>query len=104
MPNPLTASILIDSSFTTQSLNEHVLVCTKLSEKDLTRKDLKTWIIENKDSVSRKKEVISISDDNLQSAPTKFLGFDFLETEAVAESVSPGREPNEFNIVLDRTP
>ena len=53
---------------------------------------------------AQKKEVVTISDDNLQSAPTKFLGFDFLETEAVTESVSPGRAPNEFNIVLDRTP
>ena len=60
LPNPLTAAVLIDSSFTTQSLNEQVLVCTKLSEKDLTRKDLKTWIIENKDSVSHKKEAILV--------------------------------------------
>jgi signal transduction histidine kinase len=58
LPNLLTASVLIDSSFTSQLLNERVLVCSKLTEKDLTRKDLKTWIAENQDSVSQKKEAI----------------------------------------------
>jgi signal transduction histidine kinase len=51
-------SIRIDSNFTSQSLNEQVLVCSKLNDNDLTRKDLKTWIIENKDSVSQKKAAI----------------------------------------------
>lgn len=53
-------TILIDSRFGSQSLNESVLVCTKLSEKDLARKDLKAWITENKDSVSQKKEAILV--------------------------------------------
>jgi signal transduction histidine kinase len=51
-------SVRIDSNFTSQSLNEQVLVCSKLNEKDLTRKDLKSWIIENKDSVSQKNAAI----------------------------------------------
>ncbi len=50
--------VRINSNFTTQSLNEQVLVCSKLTEKDLSRKDLKSWIIENKDSVSQKKDAI----------------------------------------------
>ena len=52
---------------------------------------------------AQKKEVISVSDDNLQVAPTKFLGFDFLETEAVVEAVTSGKNDGELNIVLDRT-
>jgi alanyl-tRNA synthetase len=32
------------------------------------------------------------------------LGFDFLETESVVETVLPGKQPGEVNIVLDRTP
>src|SRR5205823_2043556 len=52
---------------------------------------------------AQKKEVISVSDDNLQIAPTKFLGCDFLETEAVVEAVTPGKNEGELNIVLDRT-
>src|SRR4030095_7984138 len=36
--------------------------------------------------------------------PTKFLGYDFLETESVVETVLPGKKPKELNIVLDRTP
>jgi alanyl-tRNA synthetase len=35
---------------------------------------------------------------------TKFLGYDFLETESVVETVLPGAKPEEVNIVLDRTP
>src|SRR5205814_3100238 len=35
---------------------------------------------------------------------TKFLGYDFLEAEAVVETVLPGKKPDELNIVLDRTP
>ena len=53
-------TILIDSRFGSQSLNESVLVCTKLSEKDLARKDLKAWITENKDSINQKKEAILV--------------------------------------------
>ena len=57
---------------------------------------------------AQKKEVISVSDDNLQLDPTKFLGYDFLETEAVVEAVIPvagvsDHGHNEFNVVLDRT-
>ena len=36
--------------------------------------------------------------------PTKFLGYDFLETEAVVETVLPGKKKSEVNVVLDRTP
>jgi alanyl-tRNA synthetase len=52
---------------------------------------------------AQKKETISVEDDNLQIAPTKFLGQDFLETEAVVEAVLPGKSPREINIVLDQT-
>jgi alanyl-tRNA synthetase len=52
---------------------------------------------------AQKKEVITVSDDNLQVAPTKFLGYDFLETEAVVEAVTPGKKEGELNVVLDRT-
>jgi alanyl-tRNA synthetase len=53
---------------------------------------------------AHKKETISIEDENLRAAPTKFLGYDFLEAEAVVEAVLPGREPEELNIILDQTP
>ena len=52
---------------------------------------------------AQKKEVISVSEENLQVEPTKFLGYDFLETEAVVESVAPARAENEFDLVVDRT-
>src|SRR5207249_4693590 len=35
---------------------------------------------------------------------TKFLGYDFLETEAVVEAVLPGKKSDELNIIIDRTP
>jgi alanyl-tRNA synthetase len=52
---------------------------------------------------AQKKETISVEDDNLQVAPTRFLGQDFLETEAVVEAVLPAKNPREINIVLDQT-
>ena len=52
---------------------------------------------------AQKKEVITVSEDNLQVEPTKFLGYDFLETEAVVESVSPAKSANEFDLIVDRT-
>jgi alanyl-tRNA synthetase len=53
---------------------------------------------------AQKKEAISVEDRELEVEPTKFLGFDFLETESVVETVLPGKQPGEVNIVLDRTP
>ncbi len=37
-------------------------------------------------------------------SPTKFLGYDFLETEAVVETVLPGQKRDELAVVLDQTP
>ncbi|HEU5312372.1 MAG TPA: alanine--tRNA ligase-related protein, partial [Candidatus Udaeobacter sp.] len=53
---------------------------------------------------AQKKEEISIEEKQLKAEPTKFLGYDFLETESVVETVLPGRKPEELNIVLDQTP
>jgi alanyl-tRNA synthetase len=53
---------------------------------------------------ARKKEKISVEERELKAEPTKFLGYDFLETESVVETVLPGKKPGELNIVLDRTP
>jgi alanyl-tRNA synthetase len=53
---------------------------------------------------AQKKEEISVEEDQLEVEPTKFLGYDFLETESVVDRVLPGKQPGEVNIVLDRTP
>jgi alanyl-tRNA synthetase len=53
---------------------------------------------------AQKKEAITIEEENLQVAPTKFLGYDFLEADAVVETVLPGKKAEELNVVLDRTP
>src|SRR3954471_11527285 len=53
---------------------------------------------------AQKKDEISIEEGELGVEPTKFLGYDFLETEAVVETVLPGKKKDEFNVVLDRTP
>ncbi|PYJ93410.1 MAG: alanine--tRNA ligase [Verrucomicrobia bacterium] len=53
---------------------------------------------------AQKKETISIEEGALKVAPTTFLGYDFLETESVIETVLPGKKPDELNIILDRTP
>jgi alanyl-tRNA synthetase len=53
---------------------------------------------------AQKKEEISVEEGKLEVEPTKFLGYDFLETESVVETVLPGKKSEEVNIVLDRTP
>ncbi len=53
---------------------------------------------------AQKKEEISVEDGELDVEPTEFLGYDFLETEAVVEAVLRGKKSDELNIVLDRTP
>jgi alanyl-tRNA synthetase len=53
---------------------------------------------------AQKKEDISVEEGELEAEPTKFLGYDFLETEAVVETVLPGKKLDELNIVVDRTP
>ena len=53
---------------------------------------------------AQKKQEISVEEGELKVEPTKFLGYDFLETESVVETVLPGKKSGELNIVLDRTP
>ena len=53
---------------------------------------------------AQKKEEISVEEGEFGVEPTKFLGYDFLETESVVETVLPGKQPSEVNVVLDRTP
>src|SRR5438105_2493835 len=52
---------------------------------------------------AQKKETIAVEGE-LTAAPTKFLGYDFLEAEAVVETVLPGQKVEELAVVLDRTP
>jgi alanyl-tRNA synthetase len=51
----------------------------------------------------KKKSVVTVETESLDVEPTKFLGYDNLETEAVVEAVSPGAE-NTFDVILDKTP
>ena len=53
---------------------------------------------------AQKKEAIAVEEGMLHATPTKFLGYDFIEIEAVVENVLPGKKPDELNIVLDQTP
>jgi len=52
---------------------------------------------------AQKKEIITISEETLEMEATEFLGYDFLETEAGVKLVSPGKNPGELNVILDRT-
>jgi alanyl-tRNA synthetase len=52
---------------------------------------------------AQKKETIAVEGE-LTAAPTKFLGYDFLEAESVVETVLPGQKPREVAVALDQTP
>src|SRR4029453_5938 len=53
---------------------------------------------------AKKKKEIRVEEGEVKAEPTKFLGYDFLEAEAVVETVLPGKKLDELNIVVDRTP
>ena len=53
---------------------------------------------------AQKKEEITVEEGELKTAPTKFLGYDFLEAEAVVKTVLPGKRSDELNVIVDRTP
>src|SRR6266436_2996864 len=53
---------------------------------------------------AQKKEEISVEEGALKVEPTKFVGYDFLEAEAVVEAVLPSKKSDELNIIVDRTP
>src|SRR5436309_2866700 len=53
---------------------------------------------------AQKKEEISVEEGELKAEPTKFLGYDFLEAEAVVARVLPGKKSDELGIIVDRTP
>jgi alanyl-tRNA synthetase len=52
---------------------------------------------------AQKRETIAVEGE-IAATPTKFLGYDFLETEAVVETVFPGQNVEEIAVVLDQTP
>jgi alanyl-tRNA synthetase len=52
---------------------------------------------------AQKKETIAVEGE-IEAAPTKFLGYDFFESEAVVETVLPGQKAEEIAVVLDQTP
>jgi alanyl-tRNA synthetase len=52
---------------------------------------------------AQKKEKIAVEGE-IAARPTKFLGYDFLETEAVVGAVLPGQKSGELAVVLDQTP
>ncbi len=52
----------------------------------------------------KKKTVVSVVGEGLNVEPTRFLGYDNLEAEAVVEAVAPGAVPAELDVILDRTP
>jgi len=53
---------------------------------------------------AQKKEKISVEEGELKVAPTKFIGYDFLEAEALVEMVLRSKRPDELNVVLNQTP
>jgi alanyl-tRNA synthetase len=52
---------------------------------------------------AQKKEAIIIEGE-LEARPTKFLGYDFFEAEAVVAAVLPGEKSQEINVIVDQTP
>ena len=79
------APILIDSTFTSLSLNEQVLVSTKFSEKDLNRKDFAAWFEQNAEKVNQKKEAILIG--NFRKYPQAWFYTQIVNTSNVSQQL-----------------
>ena len=79
------APILIDSTFTSLSLNEQVLVSTKFSEKELNRKNLKAWFEQNAEKVNQKKEAILIG--NFRKYPKAWYYTQIVNTTNVSQQL-----------------
>ena len=79
------APILIDSTFTSLSLNEQVLVSTKFSEKDLNRKDFAAWFEQNAEKVNQKKEAILIG--NFRKYPKAWYYTQIVNTTNVSQQL-----------------
>jgi alanyl-tRNA synthetase len=53
---------------------------------------------------AKKKTAVTVVSEGLKVEPTKFIGYDNLECEAVVEAVAPSGKPGEFEILLNQTP
>src|SRR5438093_6973048 len=49
-----------------------------------------------REDYENKKAAISVTEEGLKVEPTTFLGYDFLETEAVVEAMASSEKPGEF--------
>jgi alanyl-tRNA synthetase len=52
---------------------------------------------------AQKKETISVEGE-LKASPTKFLGYDFFEAEAVVDAILPGNKREDLNVIVNQTP
>jgi alanyl-tRNA synthetase len=57
-----------------------------------------------REDYERKKATVTVVSEGLKVGPTKFLGYENLEAEAVVEAVVPAEKPAEYEIVVDQTP
>jgi hypothetical protein len=84
-PPPASASVVIDSSFTSQSLNEHVWVSTTLTEKDLSRPDFRTWFRDHRAQVSQKKDAILLG--NFRKYPQAWFYTQVVNTSSTSQQL-----------------
>jgi len=73
-------------------------------QRERTRKSQKKQLIELASDLGFAGSLEARKISGQEISTTKFLGYDFLETEAVVETVLPGQKPEEPAVVLDRTP
>lgn len=78
-------NVLIDANFTSQSINEQVLVSTKFSQKDLNKKDLKAWFKSNSEKVSQQKDAIFMG--NFRKYPHAWFYTQIVNTTNVSQQL-----------------
>lgn len=78
-------TIIIDSNFTSLSLNKQVLISTKFTEKDLNKKDLKAWFEQNNENVSKRNDGILIG--NFRKYPHAWFYTQIINTINVSQQL-----------------
>jgi alanyl-tRNA synthetase len=73
-------------------------------QRERARKSQKKQVIELADGIGFSGSLEARKLPGREISETKFLGYDFLEAEAVVEAVLPGEEAQERALVLDQTP
>lgn len=85
LPPLPSAVVVLDSNLTSESLNERVVVSTKLTAQDLSRTDLHAWMSRHSTKVSQKKEAVLLG--NFRQYPEAWFYAQLLNRSSTSQQL-----------------